>query len=135
MAEKPATRTRTSRTPRPRAVAKPQPLEESIEAPALVFTSRKDKPKEERIPLFSIDGEVFTVPKEPSPAIGVRFLDNARRVANPLQAGLALVEDMVGSGPYQKLLAWDDLDDDRLTQIINECIARALGGVSESAKN
>lgn len=133
MADKPATRTRsTSRTTRPRAAAKPK--EETVAPPPLVFESTSDDKEEERVPLFSIDGYVCTVPAEPSPAIGIRFLA-ASRNGSPFAAGFQLIEDMIGADAYQRFLDWKGLDDDVVSQVIEECTARALGGPERAAKN
>lgn len=134
MSDKPATRTRpTSRTTRPRAAAKPKPVEETV-APPLVFESASDDKEEERVPLFSIDGYVCTVPAEPSPAIGIRFLA-ASRNGSPFAAGFQLIEDMIGADAYQRFLNWKGLSDDVVSQVIEECTARALGGPERAAKN
>lgn len=140
MTDKPATRTprTSSRTTRPRA-AKPKPTSteaaQEEAAPLLGDFTTDTTTEEKRIPLFSIDGHVYTIPAEPKPTVGLRFLDALKRYGNPVMAGLELLEAMLGLDSYQRFLAWPDLDDDRLTQVINECSARALGEVERPAKN
>lgn len=99
----------------------------------LQLTSKKDK-KEDRVPLFSIDGKEYTVPRKPGFKVVMRYLNVARKSGNDLYAAQALCEDMLGSEAWEEFLAWDDLEDDVMSAVIEKCVNLATASVSESAE-
>src|SRR5690242_19949039 len=72
--------------------------------------------KAERVVLFTIDDEEFTVPAKPGPNVTLRFLDELRRTGNEMFAALSLMESMLGKDAYAKFLDWEELDDDTMSE-------------------
>jgi len=108
-----------------------QPVEE---VETLSFKSKKDK-AENRVVLFTIDDEEFTVPKKPGMGTVMRYLNVARKSGNDLFAAQALVEELLGEEKWNKFLNWEDLDDDVMGKVIEKCVSIAVASVEETAKN
>lgn len=106
---------------------------ESSVPEVMKLTSKKDK-KQDRIPLFSIDDKEYTVPKKPGFKVVMRYLNVARKSGNDLYAAQALCEDMLGTEAWEEFLAWDDLDDDVMSAVIEKCVTIATSSVGESAE-
>ena len=104
------------------------------EADALVFKSKKG-PGKDRVLLFTIDDEEFTVPKKPGMGTVMRYLNVARKTGNDLFAAQALVEEMLGAEAWDKFLNWEDLDDEVMGKVIEKCVSIAVKSVEETSKN
>jgi hypothetical protein len=85
--------------------------------------------KAERVVLFTIDDEEFTVPAKPGPVVTLRFLDELRRTGNEMFAALSLMESMLGKEDYAKFLEWEDLDDDTMSEVLEQVVQLALNRV------
>ena len=105
--------------------------ETPVEGEVLQFKS-KGKAKD-RVLLFKIDDEEFTVPKKPGMGTVMRYLNVARKSGNDLFAAQALVEEMLGEEKWNAFLEWEDLDDEIMGQVIEKCINIAVASV-ESTK-
>lgn len=87
--------------------------------------------KVDRVTLFTIDDKEYTVPKKPRMNTTIKFLDEMRKTGNEMFAALRLLEDMLGSEAYNELLEWDDMTDELLGKIIEQCVSLATGAVEE----
>lgn len=93
----------------------------------LSFKSKKEKGA--RVTLFTIDDEEYTVPAKPSANVTLKFLDELRRTGNEMFAALSLMETMLGKERYQKFLDWDDLEDEQLSEVLEQVVALAMNRV------
>jgi hypothetical protein len=100
----------------------------------LKYTSNKDK-KSERVLLFTIDDEEFTVPAKPGMRAVMRYLNVARKTGNDLYAAQQLVEDMLGTEKWERFLDWEDMDDKIMNSVVEKCINLAVTSVEDTAKN
>ncbi len=90
--------------------------------------------EKERVLLFTIDDEEFTVPKKPGMKAVMRYLNVARKTGNDLFAAQQLVEDMLGTEKWEKFLEWEDMDDEVANEVIEKCIAIAVASVESTSK-
>ncbi|MGY6019596.1 hypothetical protein [Streptomyces spinosirectus] len=108
---------------RKRAAAKPTPLvDEEFE---LVELS-SEIPEEERVPLFAIDGKVYTVPKFVPQGIALEFL-RLNRQHGEQTAAVRLLERMLGPEAYEALEQCPTLDDVKMQKIIDMSQKLAFG--------
>ncbi|MER7814548.1 hypothetical protein [Streptomyces sp. NPDC096153] len=120
-------RTARKRTPAKRAAPSQPP--EGFEPVRL--SSKQSEPKaEDRVVLFYVDDEPYTVPKRIGRNHGLRYLRTARRQGEPI-AAQELLETLIGEDGYEALMNCDDLEDDQLDQIMNRLRDEALGAVEE----
>lgn len=98
----------------------------SNSGPIVVKSSGKPKA---RIVLFTIDDVEFSVPAKPSASVTLRFLDEMRRTGNEMYAAMSLLEAMLGKEKYQDLLAYDELEDELLGEILSQVVELAMGTV------
>jgi hypothetical protein len=101
--------------------------ETPVEGEVLEFKSKGKK--KDRVLLFKIDDEEFTVPKKPGMGTVMRYLNVARKSGNDLFAAQALVEEMLGEEKWNAFLEWEDLDDEIMGQVIEKCINIAVASV------
>lgn len=87
----------------------------------------------DRVILFTIDDNEFSVPAKPGVNVTLRFLDEMRRTSNEMFAALGLLEVMLGKDKYQELLDFDELDDDLLGKILEQVVKLALDRIEEPA--
>lgn len=108
---------------RKRAAAKPTPVtEEEFE---LVELS-SEVPEEERVPLFSIDGKVYTVPKFVPQGLSLEFVRLNRQYGEEV-AAVRLLERMLGPEAYQALEQCPTLNNDQMQKIIDMSQKLAFG--------
>lgn len=100
-----------------------------------VIELKSDQAKGNRVVLFTIDGEEFTVPEKPPFKVALKFINESKRSGNEMFAAMQLLEDMLGKEAYDRLIDFDGLTDELLGQILEQCTDRAFPSVKESAKN
>lgn len=107
-------------------------VEETVEnsGPMVIKSSGK---KADRIVLFTIDDEEFSVPAKPGPNVTLKFLDEMRRTGNEMFAALGLLEAMLGKEKYQDLLNYEELEDDLLGEILEQVVNLAMSRVEGPA--
>lgn len=119
--------------PRKTAAVKPVTTDEvdnSTSGSVLAFKSSTEK-KAERVVLFTIDDEEYSVPAVFGARITLRFLNDMRKHGE-MTAVLALLEKTLGEDALEKLLDWEDLSDEIMGQIMDLVIDLVI---KESAKN
>lgn len=89
----------------------------------------------ERLPLFYIDDELFTIPKRPRPNIGLKYLKTLRTSGNAEMATAVLLNSMLGDGAYDALSDCDELEVPQLEEIVTIAKNTALGGLEQPTKN
>lgn len=98
--------------------------------PMIVKSSGK---AQERVVLFTIDDEEFTVPKKPGVNITLKFINEMRKSNNEMFAALGLLEAMLGTAKYNQLLDYDELEDDLLSKILEQVVKLAMDRVEETS--
>jgi hypothetical protein len=98
--------------------------------PIVVKSSGK---AQERVVLFTIDDEEFTVPAKPGVNITLKFINEMRRSNNEMFAALQLLEAMLGKDKYDRLLDYDELDDELLGKILEQVVKLAMERVEETS--
>lgn len=88
--------------------------------------------KQDRIVLFTIDDQEFTVPAKPGMKIALKFLNQMKKSDNEMFGMLQLLEDMLGPDQYDALLNYDELTDDLVGKIAEQCVSLALGNTQET---
>jgi hypothetical protein len=123
MASTTPNRTRQGAAVRKRAAVKPAPaVDEEFELVELSGTVEE----EERTPLFSIDGEVFTVPKFVPQGISLEFVRLGREYGESV-AAVRLLERMLGPESYTALEQCPTLDDVKMQKIMDMAQKIAFG--------
>lgn len=107
-------------------------MEETVEnsGPRVIKSSGKAR---ERVVLFTIDDEEFSVPAKPGPNVTLKFLDEMRRTGNEMFAALGLLEAMLGKEKYQTLLDYEELEDELLSEILEQVVKLAMDRVENAA--
>ena len=117
------------------AARKPAAKAEEVETvenggPIVVKSSGK---AQERVVLFTIDDEEFTVPKRPGVNLTLKFLNEMRKSKNEMFAAMSLLEAMLGEEKYNQLLDYDELEDDLLGQILEQVVKLAMDRIEDEA--
>jgi hypothetical protein len=97
----------------------------------IIVTSKNEKT--DRIVMFSIDNRDFTVPAKPGMKVALKFLNQMKKSDNEMYGMLQLLEDMLGTEQYEALLDYDELTDELVGKIAEQCITLALGNTKEQA--
>ncbi|MFF0055683.1 hypothetical protein ACFYRI_14960 [Streptomyces microflavus] len=119
-----ATKKRTS--PKPKAAPE---VAEDFEP---VRLTSKPADTAERIVLFYVDDQEFSIPKQVGRNHGLRYLRTMRKQGEAL-AAQELLEVLIGEDGYTALMDCDDLTDEQLDQIMNRLRDMALGEVEDEA--
>ncbi|MFI6140313.1 hypothetical protein ACIBCC_19260 [Streptomyces griseus] len=84
----------------------------------------------DRIVLFYVDDEAYSIPKHVGRNHGLRYLRTMRRQGEAL-AAQELLEVLIGEDGYTALMDCEDLTDEQLDQIMNRLRDMALGEVED----
>lgn len=87
----------------------------------------------EVLPLFSIDGTVYSVPTNPSPAMGLKYMKLLRTQGSMIADGWAL-EEMLGTEAYDALSEFKGLTVEDLEQLKEIVGKHMLGSLEEPEK-
>lgn len=98
--------------------------------PIIVKSSNE---KKDRIVLFTIDDREFTVPAKPGMRVALKFLNEMKRSDNEMFGMLQLLQDMLGDDQYNALLDYEELSDELVGKIAEQCVTLALGNAQENA--
>jgi hypothetical protein len=123
-----ATRTATAR----RAKPAPAPAVEEDAGYEPVRLTSKPETEKDRVVLFYVDGEPYSIPKKIGRNYGLRYLQTARKQGEAL-AAQELLEVLIGEDGYQALMDCDGLEDEALEQIMDQLRDGALGAVEEES--
>lgn len=84
----------------------------------------------DRIVLFYVDDQEYSIPKRVGRNHGLRYLRTMRKQGEAL-AAQELLEILIGEDGYEALMDCDDLEDAQLDQIMTRLRDMALGEVEE----
>lgn len=128
MAANPRVAAKKRTTPKPKTT--PTVAAEDFEPVRLSSTSTVPA---DRIVLFYVDDEEYSIPKKVGRNHGLRFLQTMRKQGEAL-AAQELLEVLIGEDGYKALMNCDDLEDEQLDQIMNRLRDMALGEVEDEGK-
>lgn len=100
----------------------------------LELTTQTEPAAEERIPLFSIDGKEYTIPKVVDAAFALRAMRTVRDKGE-LFAAAEIFEQVVGTEAYDALCNFKGLKGSQLKQLIDEVVGYVMGQVEDIAGN
>jgi hypothetical protein len=129
-----AANARTAAATKKRAATKPKAAPTAVaEDFEPVRLSSKSEAPIDRIVLFYVDDEEYSIPKRVGRNHGLRFLQTMRKQGEAL-AAQELLEVLIGADGYAALMGCDDLEDEQLDQIMNRLRDMALGEVEDEGK-
>lgn len=127
-----ASTTRQSAAARKRAAAKPTTTEDALDFEPLRIAANDDY-VEERVPLFYIGDDEYTIPKAIAPGVALKYLREAREHGRDL-ATAPLLGAVLGEDAYEALEESKALDEDQMEWIINKVLDLALGRKTKEGK-
>lgn len=122
----------TTRTPVKRRTtaspkrATPKPPVEAVDGDFEVIELSSKPKSEDRVPLFSIDGEVYSIPRTVPQGVALEFLRISRMQGENV-ALQRLLERLLGSEAYEALEQSPDLDEDKMQRIADMAQKIAFG--------
>lgn len=133
MASTTPARTRQTTAARKRAAAKPvNGSDDSLDFEPLRIAADDDV-VEERVPLFYIGDDEYTIPKTIPPGVALQFLREAREHGRELATAPLLIR-VLGEDAYLALEESRALDEDQMEWIINKVLDLALGRKRQGGK-
>jgi hypothetical protein len=117
----------------PQRVAKTMSDETVDNSTSSVIAVKSSGVKKDRVVLFTIDDVEYDVPAKPGINITLKFLNTMRKSDNEMFAALQLLEDMLGAEKYADLLNFEELTDELLGKILEQCVALAMTRVEDQA--
>jgi len=120
---------RKARSPKAR-----RPIVLPAEARSLVEIVTTSEQEDEGIPLFSIDGVVYTMPSIISAAIALEMLDRLRTESEQQLIGWML-EEVLGTETYNVLKSCDAMTPEQLRAIMDHVSDHVLGSLGKVAGN
>ncbi len=82
----------------------------------------------ERVPLFYIDDQVYTIAAKPRPNVALRYMYTLKTRGEQI-ATAQLLEDLLGHDAYLALMDHDDLEQEQLTAIMQIAQKLTMGAL------
>lgn len=118
------TRRRTTKNPAVRNMPPPQGFE-----PIRFVTKRpEDRDPVERVVLFSLDDQEFSIPRKFPVNLGLKVIRTMRRQGSEI-AMAELLEEVIGADAYEALVNYPDLEDDDIARLMKIVTDLALGSL------
>ncbi|WP_020135045.1 hypothetical protein [Streptomyces sp. 351MFTsu5.1] len=127
-----ASTTRQTTAARKRAAAKPTSTEDALDFEPLRIAANDDV-VEERVPLFYVGDDPYTIPKSIPPGVALQYLREAREHGRDL-ATAPLLTAVLGEDAYMALEQSKALTEDQMEWIINKVLDLALGRKTKEGK-
>lgn len=87
----------------------PRPAPEPV---VLTTVKAEDREPEDRVTAFILDGHEYTIPANPKPSVGLRYLYEAKTLG-PAQAEANMMAAVLGEEGFRALAYHDDLTQDQ----------------------
>jgi len=123
MASTTSARTRQTTAARKRATAKP--ISGTVDFEPIHIPANEDV-VEERVPLFYIGDDEYTIPKHIPKGVALQYLRHAADVGHELATAPLLIR-VLGEDAYTALEQSKGLTDEQLEQIVDIIVGQALG--------
>jgi hypothetical protein len=127
-----ASTTRQTTAARKRAAAKPTSTEEALDFEPIHIPANEDV-VEERIPLFYIGDDEYTIPKEIAPGVALEFLREARDHGRDI-ATVPLLTRVLGEDAYKALEQSKALTEEQMEWIVDKVLDLALNRKEKEGK-
>ena len=127
-----ASTTRQTAAARKRAAAKPTTTEDALDFEPIRIAANEDV-VEERVPLFYIGDDEYTIPKTIPPGVALQFLREAREHGRDL-ATAPLLTRVLGEDAYEALEQSKALTEDQMEWIVNKVLDLALSRETKEGK-
>jgi hypothetical protein len=96
-------------------------------APQILRLSSKDpRPERRKVPLFELDGKVYTVDSPQPPNRGLRYL-HMLHTQGPQIAYAYMLETMLGEEGYAALMGFEGLTSEHTERLIQDALKLLLG--------
>jgi hypothetical protein len=89
--------------------------------------------EEERVPLFYIGDDEYTIPKRIRRGVGLKYLRHAAEIGHEL-ASVPLLIDVLGEDAYKALEDSRELEAEQLNEIVDIIVRQSLGKQEEEGK-
>jgi len=86
---------------------------------------------DERVTLFYIDEQAYTIPKRPRANIALQYLDRVREEGTE-QGAAWLLHNMLGEDAYDALMGYEYLTPEQLSAIVELCQRHTVGKLEPS---
>jgi hypothetical protein len=127
-----ASTTRQTTAARKRAAAKPTSTEEALDFEPIRIASN-DAIEVERVPLFYIGDDEYTIPKSISPGVALQFLREAREHGRDI-ATAPLLTRVLGEDAYKALEQSEALEEEQMEWIVDKVLDLALSRKEKGGK-
>jgi hypothetical protein len=127
-----ASTTRQTTAARKRAAAKPTNTEEALDFEPIRIASN-DAIEVERVPLFYIGDDEYTIPKSISPGVALQFLREAREHGRDI-ATAPLLTRVLGEDAYKALEQSEALEEEQMEWIVDKVLDLALSRKPKEGK-
>ncbi|MDX2697255.1 hypothetical protein [Streptomyces ipomoeae] len=127
-----ASTTRQTTAARKRAAAKPTSTEEALDFEPIRIAAN-DEVEEERVPLFYIGDDEYTIPKAIPPGVALQFLREAREHGRDI-ATAPLLTRVLGEDAYEALEQSKALKEDEMEWIVEKVLDLALSRKEKGGK-
>jgi hypothetical protein len=127
MASTSPARTRQSAAARKKAaVARPAPVTDPLAGFEPIHIPADDEVEDQRVPLFYVGEDEYTIPKEIPPGVALQYLRQARESGHELATPPLLIR-VLGEDAYMALEQSRAVTEDQLERIVKLIIDLALG--------
>jgi hypothetical protein len=127
-----ASTTRQATAARKRAAAKPTTTEQALDFEPIRIAANDDV-IEERVPLFYIGDDEYTIPKTIPPGVALQFLREAREHGRDI-ATAPLLTRVLGEDAYEALEQSKALTEDQMGWIVDKVLDLALSREKKEGK-
>ncbi|MEV6504789.1 hypothetical protein AB0M61_01540 [Streptomyces sp. NPDC051642] len=127
-----STNTRQTAAARKRTAAKPKPVVDELDFEPIRIGANTDA-VEERVPLFYIGDDEYTIPKSIPPGVALQFMREAREHGRELAAAPLLIR-VLGEDAYLALEESQEVSEDQMEWIIDKVLNLALGRKQKEGK-
>lgn len=90
------------------------------------LSSKPPEGFDERVVLFTIDNEEYTIPKLPRGNLALQYLDKVKNEGSDW-ADAWLLEEMLGSDAYEALMNFEYLTPEQLDAVLDLCQKQVVG--------
>ena len=132
MASTSPARTRQTTAARKRAAAKPTVIGDGLDFEPIRIAA-DDEVVEERIPLFYIGDDEYTIPKDIPRGVALQYLRHASEVGHELATAPLLIR-VLGEDAYMALEQSKAMTGEQLEKIVDIIIRQALGAQEKEGK-
>lgn len=99
-----------------------------------IVISAEPTAEEDKLVLFYVGDEPYSVPRRPRPHIALRYISNARKHGDTAALDI-LLEDMLGVAGAEALRNAENITDDQMSEVLRRVQVLAMGSIKEGRGN